>query len=236
MQLYSKTDKTVYYSPVDSKYGDVTGDDVPDLNISRLPVQTNSELNSLLDKRAAYLARTYAGTAIFAADVYSEAEQVSFSSDIDAAINDHFSDWSVAKAYIDDMEIADARDCITDEINGGVSLFVYNGQSSNDRLSFFNLFSGDDAASISNIGQPTVVTQWGCWNTYNVEPTEISMSDLFLLEGNRGAVSVVGSSTLTDANAERIMSDLFYAELSTGKTLEQALLDSKRKFALDYAS
>ncbi|MFT5259767.1 MAG: hypothetical protein ACI810_001512, partial [Gammaproteobacteria bacterium] len=31
-------------------------------------------------------------------------------------------------------------------------------------------------------------------------------------------------------------SDLFYAELSTGKTLEQALLDSKRKFALDYAS
>ncbi len=232
--LYRQTDQTIHYSPVDAKYADVDDDDVPDLVIARLPVQTPAQLRDLLTKRADYLSRNYQGEAVFAADVYSQVEQYSFSDDADAAIANYFDQWNVSKAYMETLGGPGAKQVVTQQINQGTSLFVYTGHSSNDRLSFHDLFDGEDAANLTNFGQPTVVTQWGCWNIYNVEPAEISMGDRFLLEGRQGAVSVLGASTLTSVVAERILANLFYAELVQDKSIGQALLDAKREFMLTH--
>ena len=232
--LYAQTDLTIRFSPVDPKYGDVNGDDVPDIVIARLPVQTNTQLNNLLTKRAAYLSRSYTGKAVFAADINNPLEPYSFTSDANETINKYFSGWQTTKAYIDTLDISGANNAFTNSINNGVSLAVYMGHSTKDTLSFHNLFDGEDAANLTNNGQPTVVTQWGCYTTYNVESLGISMGDRFLLEGTNGAVSVMGASTLTDVNAERIISQIFYAELTKGKTLGRALLDAKRRFAKKY--
>jgi hypothetical protein len=233
--LYEQTDDTIQFSPVDPKYADVDDDNVPDLVIARLPIQTPTQLRDLLSKRDAYRTRNYQGKAVFAADVYSAVEQYSFSDDANDAIASYFGGWDITKAYMETLGGPAAKQVVTNEINSGTSLFVYTGHSSNDRLSFHDLFDGDDAGSLTNVGQPTVVTQWGCWNTYNVEPTEISMGDRFLLEGRQGAVSVLGSSTLTEVAAERKLADLFYAELVQDKSIGQALVDAKRKFMLTHS-
>ncbi|MEE9448055.1 MAG: C25 family cysteine peptidase, partial [Arenicellales bacterium] len=231
--LYEHTSEIVRYSPVDPAYGDVDGDNVPDVVVARLPVQTAKQLRQLLNKREAYINRSYKGKAVFAADIRDEVEQYDYKRESNLAIARHFKGWNISRAYIDDLGAEQAKAAISKNINNGTSLVVYTGHSSKDRLSFHDLFDGDDAAQLSNHGQPTIVTQWGCWNNYNIEPTEISMADQFLLNGEQGAVAIIGASTLTNALTEKLLAELFYAEMANGKSIGRALLDAKRTLAVE---
>jgi len=93
------------------------------------------------------------------------------------------------------------------------------------------LFTGYDAAALQNQGKPTVVTQWGCWNAYYVSPNEDSMGHRFMMEGDRGAVAVMGASTLTNANSERELARLVFQRLSNGERLGDAVTNAKQEYA-----
>ena len=92
-------------------------------------------------------------------------------------------------------------------------------------------FNGVDASSLENVGRPTIVTQWGCWNTYYVNPNEDSMGHRFMMEGDRGAVAVLGATTLTSASNEKILSRLVFERLSNGESLGDAMTNGKAEFA-----
>ena len=229
--LYVSTNHIVHFTPSDPKYADVDGDNVPDLVIARLPVRSEAELNVMLNKRAAYMNNAYNGKALFAADKTSEIDQYDFGADSDEMITKHFGDWNISRAYLDDMAPEAANALVSAKINEGSALTVYSGHSSTNQLSFYGLFDGADAAGLNNIGSPTVITQWGCWNTYNVNPEAESMSHQFLLAGEQGAAAVLGSSVVAKAGAEKQLANLFYAELTQGKTLGAALLAAKQTYA-----
>ena len=48
--------------------------------------------------------------------------------------------------------------------------------------------------------------QWGCWNTYYVDPVNAYLVQSFLFSGDRGAAAVLGASTLTDSSSEQLFS------------------------------
>ena len=231
--LYISTNHVVHFTPSDPKYADVDNDNVPDLVIARLPVRTEAELNVMLAKREAYMANSYNGTALFAADETSAIDQYDFGADTDDIIANYFPapQWSVTKAYLDEMTPAAANQLVSNQINAGTALVSYSGHSSTDQLSFQGLFDGADAAGLNNAGSPTIITQWGCWNTYNVNPEAESMSHQFLLAGEQGAAAVLGSSVVAKAGAEKVLADLFYAQLTQGKSLGEALLAAKQAYA-----
>ena len=95
------------------------------------------------------------------------------------------------------------------------------------------MLTGNDAANLNNVGRPTVVTQWGCWNTYYVNPNEDSMGHRFLMEGEQGAVAVMGATTLTNADAERVLARLVFARLANGERLGEAITNAKQEYAQD---
>jgi len=76
--------------------------------------------------------------------------------------------------------------------------------------------------------------QWGCWNAYYVSPNEDSMGHRFLTEGDRGAVAVMGATTLTNANSERKLARLVFARLTNGERLGDAVTNAKQEYARDY--
>ena len=85
-----------------------------------------------------------------------------------------------------------------------------------------------DASALTNSGQPTIVTQWGCWNAYYVHPTRKSMADHLLLSGDRGAAAVFGAATLSYDASERALGTILTAGLVTpGNTIGAALRDAK---------
>ncbi len=230
--IYASTDGTVNFAPVDAKYVDFDDDNVPDLPIGRLPVRTVQELTTLLNKRSQYLARSYTGKALFAADSYDHIQQYDFSSDADAMSGEHFSTWDVEKAYVDTNGVQSARQTVVDSINEGQSLTAFFGHSSTNQWSFSGLFTGNDAASLSNAGKPTVVTQWGCWNTYYVSPDDDSMGHRFMVEGDRGAVAVMGATTITQAATEKALAELVLSRISQGERLGDAITNAKQEYAL----
>ena len=196
-------------------------------------------MRSLLNKRNSYLARDYQGKALLVADSFDELQNYDFRRDAQHIENEYLGGFSTQDVYLDTVlengQFArDARDQIAERINEGQSLTSFFGHSSTNQWSFSGLFSGNDAAGLNNIGKPTVVTQWGCWNAYYVSPTEDSMGHRFMMEGDQGAVAVMGATTLTSASAERRLAELVFAGIAEGKTIGDAVTEAKQAYAVDY--
>jgi len=76
-----------------------------------------------------------------------------------------------------------------------------------------------------------VVTQYGCWNTYYVSPKANTLSHKLLLDEN-GAAAVTGATTLTSAVSEAKLGELIMPALVSGKTIGEAMQESKEALAL----
>jgi hypothetical protein len=220
---YAPTGDLIRYAPADPLLADVDGDGVPDLALGRLPVRTPAELDTVVTKTLAYSGQ--AMTAVFSADAADNGYSFTGVSDQLAALLPPA--WSVTRAYIDDLGVPAARSTLIGEINSGAAFTSFVGHSGFTQWSFSNLFTTADALALLNAGHPTVVTQWGCWNTYYVEPHTDTLAHKLLLAGPQGAAAVLGPATLSEANAEaglarQLLPLLFQKGLPLGTALTQA--------------
>jgi hypothetical protein len=235
--IYASTDDLIHYAPVDAKFADVDNDNIPDINIGRFPVRSELELENLLQKIDAYKQKNYSNTAIFAADKFDVSTSYSFKNDAESLINLLPTQWQANitdanKAYVDDDGVVLAKSKINDNINQGVALTSFIGHSGPRDWSFSRMFSTSDALLLSNSTNPTLVTQWGCWNTYFVSPTEDTLAHAFMLNQNGGAASVLGASTLTVAEHEKGLANLVLVFLTHNQmTLGDAVTEAKRVYA-----
>ncbi len=169
---------------------------------------------------------------MFAADKFDVSNAYSFKQDAQYLIDLLPIEWqnnidSGRKAFIDDDGLALAKSKIIDNINQGVALTSFIGHSGPRDWSFSRLFSASDANALNNAQSPTLVTQWGCWNTYFVSPTEDTLAHAFMLNNNGGAASVLGASTLTKAEHEKdlaqlVLTYLTHDEMSLGDAVTRA--------------
>jgi hypothetical protein len=229
--LYARTSEIVRFTPADPLFTDVDGDRVPDLPIGRLPVRTSSELEVVIDKTLDYAAKSYPRSAVFAADK-EDASGESFAAISNAFISQLPAGWWVTTSYLDEHLLHYARLRLIGSLNQGKALTSYFGHSGPTVWSFDNLFHVSDVARLENYRMPTVVTQWGCWNTYYVEPTNNTMGHALLLSGDQGAAAVFGASTLTEAASDQALGERFIPRLvEPGATIGRALQDAKEELA-----
>ena len=235
--LYGKTDQYISHAPIDAKYADIDGDNIPDINIGRFPVRTETELANLRLKLENYNNKDYSDTIMFAADKFDVSNGYSFKEDAEFLIDVLPTHWknnitTDNKAYIDDDGVFIAKAKINSKVNQGVALTSFVGHSGPTTWSFDSMFSSADADLLSNIQTPTVVTQWGCWNTYFVSPNENTMAHAFLLNQDGGAASVLGASTLTKAEHEKGLAKLVLQFLTVDQlSLGEAVTQAKRIYA-----
>ena len=130
------------------------------------------------------------------------------------------------------MSVDSARNLLIDELNSGVRLAMYTGHSSSKRWAFEGVFRNSDVGGLFNENNPFGVVQWGCWNTYFVQPEEDSLGHAFMLSENKGAAFVIGASTLTNAGEESRFASLFNIYmLADDLTIGDALSLAKREYA-----
>lgn len=227
-------------TPSDAKYGDLDDDGVPDIPIGRFPVRTTTELANIVEKIRDYEAREgYAGRILMAADQADNGNGVSFTGDAISLIETIPGDWAGAlrtdyRAFPDYEDASSARNKIFAAINAGVSVTAYMGHSS--RVGWSNsspkLLQRNDIAAFTNIDKPTVVTQWGCWNTYFVDPRGNSMAETFMNNGLNGAATVLGASTLTKAASEFLLAmELNKFLYNEGEPIGTAVIKAKQSLA-----
>ncbi|HEY5158634.1 MAG TPA: C25 family cysteine peptidase, partial [Anaerolineales bacterium] len=228
--LYVTTGPNAKFVPADPLYADLNGDNEPDLAIGRFPVRTTAELNLMVIKTLSYAGKSYGRTAVYATDLNDGI--VSFKALSNGLAASMPAGWTVQNIHLDDMSVASARTQLLAAMNRGTALVTFTGHSGPASWTFSNLFNVNDAAALTNAGKPFVVVQWGCWNTYYVDPVNNYLVQKFLFSGDRGAAAVLGASTLTDSASEDLLGELLIPRMvKPGMTIGQALQDAKSELA-----
>ncbi len=132
------------------------------------------------------------------------------------------------------MSAEAANQALIDQINAGVSLTSYVGHSDDWEWTLDNLFDIDDWAALTNTGQPTLITQNGCWNVYYLQSDYETLSDMMLNKGLTGAAAMFGSTTLTsDFNEQRFGAYFFPLLTQPGMTIGDAMTLAKAMLAAE---
>ena len=227
---YAQTGDLVLFAPADPLYGDVDGDRIPDLGIGRLPVRTPAELDDVVSKILDFEIGSHRHQALFATDRSDPQARLSFSVTSDRLAASVASVFSVSHAHIDELGKDNARQALLDGINQGAGLTHYFGHSAPTVWSFDGLLGLGDVDGLTNIGGPTVAVQWGCWNTYFVDPRNESLGAALLLSGRQGAASVLGATTLTEPESDLALASLLLPlTTAPGLTLGEALTQAKQE-------
>lgn len=230
--LYAPTEPYVSFAPLDPLYTDIDDDDVPDAAIGRFPVRTADELDMLVTKTLTYADKEYGQSIVVAADALDGS--ISFATSSEAIVSQLPASWHIDRAYIDDLGVDGARTVLLDNLNDGVALTSFMGHSGPYSWTFSNppFFLADDAAVLANNDQPTVVTQWGCWNTYHVDPYYDTLAHTFMLSGENGAAAILGASTITSSSSEEALGmRVMPLAVTPNMTLGQAIQDAKTDLA-----
>ena len=230
--LYVRTGPIVAFAPADALFVDLDDNGVADLPIGRLPVRTPVELEEMIAKILEYAGRVNRDTAVLASD--KREPQAVFSRQLNQITADGLADWDIRRIDLDRKGVNEARSVLFDGIADGSSLTAYLGHSSQGRWSFEGLFNIGDVSYLTNFGRPTVVTQFGCWNTYHVSPSANSLGHRLMAEPDRGAALVMGSATLTNVASGLRFGRLLMPELLTpGQTVGQAVTAARQQLAAE---
>jgi hypothetical protein len=231
--LYATTGEIAKFVPADPLYADVDGDQIPDLALGRFPVRTAAELGLIVQKTLDYGSKDYRQTAVFVSDKHDGV--VSFKTISGRMAAKLPADWTVENLHLDDLGTTAAQTRLLEAMNRGTALVTFTGHSGPAAWTFGGLFNTQHASGLTNAGRPFVTVQWGCWNTYYVDPVNNYLVQSLLFAGDRGTAAVLGASTLTDSNSEALLGELLTPKLVTpGTSLGQALRDAKRQLAASH--
>ncbi len=206
----------VRWSPIDPAFADIDNDQVPDLALGRFPVRNLDELANAIAKATSY---TPDASAVFASDT-------GFGATTDEIAASLPSGYAVTTAALDDLPVADARSALLGGINGGAGLTVFFGHSSTDQWTSKGLLRTADVAGFTNTDDPTLVVQFGCWNTYFSHPTQQSLGSR-MLTAPTGAAAVVGATTLTSSIHDAMFGPNVMDGITSSATIGEALLTAK---------
>ena len=228
--LYAGVGPYPGFTPVDPQYTDVDNNNVPDAAIGRWPVRDSAELSRMIQKTLAYAGKNYGRSVLMAADAAQNGD--SFTDTAEALLAQLSPTWNAERAYLDVLGVGAARDLLLNTLNNGVALTNYVGHSGPSSWTFAGLFQASDAAALTNHGRPTVVTQWGCWNTYYVDPMYNTLAHKFLLSGDQGAAAVLGATSITETTSDTALG-LRLLPLATqpGMSLGMAIQEAKTSLA-----
>jgi len=227
---YRALHPVIHFAPSDEALADLDGDSVPDFPLGRLPVRRLADLDAAVGKLAAWEANLgRAREALLVAGASDDAGRGV------ATINETYAaslaGWGATLAQVDDLGAAETRRRTLAALEAGTPLVSYVGHSSSSQWDFTPVLRWSDVAGLENASRPSLVAQWGCWNSYHVDPAYHAMSSELLFAPNGGAAAAIGATTLTSDASHRALGQLFFEEIGKGtsRTLGDAFLSAKRR-------
>jgi hypothetical protein len=225
---YGATGFGVTYAPIDPAYADINGDGVPDVALGRLPARTPAELSMMISKTLAYAGRASSQSLLMVSDANDGVDYAAAND----TIAEQFDGWDVRRADVDRLGVDAARAELMAALNDGVAVTFYLGHSGSQEWTEVGLFDATTAATLANT-VPTMIVQFGCWNTYYVAPGADTLAHALMLDPNGGAAAVMGSTTLTSSANDIQLAGYLAGLLATGgATVGEAVLAAKAELQL----
>lgn len=231
--LYTPLDDEIRYTPADSLFTDIDNDNIPDIAIGRIPARNNNELQLLIDKQMTFIAQNSQNMSThFIAD--AQDENYSYREISNQLMSLLPENWSKTSTFRDNFNSNEAvRQNILDNFAAHPRLTTYLGHSSRRIwFSFPSPFTYNDIDHLSNHQSASVVVQWGCWNSYYVEPSANTMAHKFLFNSDKGAVAVFGASALTLVSSEKAFAELLLPQFAIpGQNIGTSMINAKKQLS-----
>lgn len=203
----------------DNRYVAVDGDDaLPDLLLGRLPVNTISEIQIVVDKIIQYETQPYPGDwnkyIAFIAD------------DPDSAGNFHTQSDNLAASFINTPFVAQpiyygspgnnvstTRQLLFSRWVQGAGLIMYNGHSSVSQWAAERLLHVDDVATLNNTARLPIVIEMTCFTSSFHLPSYSTLDESLIRKQNGGAAAVWGATGLGVATGHDKLAQGFMQEV-----------------------
>lgn len=204
----------------DNRYALLDGapDILPDVLIGRLPVNTITETQTVVDKIVRYETNPepggWNGTIAFIADDADAGGD--FAADAAQLAADHVSSPFVSRAIYytpPTTTVPATQQAILARWNAGAGLISYFGHSSVRQWAVERLFHRDDVAALRNGHRLPVVLEMTCFTGFFHEPNGTTLDETLVRAAEGGAVAVWGASGLGVAVGHQQLAAGFLASL-----------------------
>ncbi len=177
----------------DNRFGDVTGDGVPEIAVGRLPALAAGELEAVVDKLIAYEAdgSPPPERVILAADDPDRGGD--FRGDSEAlARRIPAAGYDVARVYLSDLPAAAARDALRGALNAGAAIFNYVGHGATDRIGLKDgqsLLTVNDVDALASGTKRPVMLALTCQAGRFDPPGYASLGEVLVMDPDGGTVA-----------------------------------------------
>lgn len=225
--------------PVDTRFGDVDGDGLPEIAVGRIPAQTVTEVSAYVAKVLAYESQPAAAWqlhALFAADNGHTSDE-GFDTLLNGLSNDFVPGAMTTETiYMEDLCSSYTAPCpaatnaVTEAWNAGAGLLTYAGHGSIHRWAHEPLIFNTDLAALDETVELPFLLSLDCWDGYWMFPPKYpgvlgrdvrsigEWATTVLTE--TGAIAAYGPAGLAFAYEERLLARAMYAA-----AFEQGILD-----------
>jgi uncharacterized repeat protein (TIGR01451 family) len=214
----------------DDWFSDFNNTGLPTLATGRLPVRTADDARTVVAKIVNYETGNDAGAwtsqALLVADRNDTADFTEDTQKITALLPPSI---QATQILVTNLDPGTARAEVRDALNAGQLLVNYLGHGSVEVWSGDALLDDTSAAALTNAPRLPVYLTFDCLNGFFHDVYTQSLSETLLLNGQGGAVAIVSSSALTDAQPQaRLDRSLVQALFQNGgATLGDALVQAK---------
>ncbi len=210
--------------PVDMAYGLVQGNDnIPDLIVGRIPVQTESQAEAVVDKIIAYergdwQASRAARSILFVSDNPDRAGN--FPQLVENVVQEELPIWAhPIRVYLAQTvpDATAARSSLFQALNQGVLLLFYQGHGAINRWTHEAILTTQDVSDLSNAVWPIVAT-FNCLDGYFAYPSTSyeAIAELMLRREKAGSIAAFSPAGLSVPVAQTTLAHAFLSELVTG--------------------
>jgi len=197
----------------DDWLADFNGAGIADIAVGRLPVRTESDARSVINKISSYERSSSLEQALLVSDLSGGFDFEGASDQLLPLLPPGFRVAQVNRAQLGDQA---ARAAVLDAITRGQGIVNYFGHGSAN-VWRGGLLSSDDASQLSNADHLAMFVIMNCLNGYFQDPTMDSLGEALLNSANGGAVAVWASSGMTFASSQSAMNQEFYRQIFAGR-------------------
>jgi len=193
-------------------------DILPDLLVGRLPVNTITETQIVVDKIVRYETDPYPGawnsTVLFVADDADDAGDFAAYADqlATAFIQEPLTPRPIYYAPLT-TTVTDVHQAILTHWNAGAGLILYGGHSSVRQWAAERFFHRDDVTALYNARRLPVILEMTCFTGLFHEPGGTTLDETLLRAANGGAVAVWGATGLGVATGHHQLAQGFLASV-----------------------
>lgn len=219
----------------DVLFGDVNGDNTPDLSVGRMPARTPAQISLLVQKTLAYNAASDVGwhnKILAVADPDSSEPFAEHAQQFLGKLKSYQTDLFAPTAEQTDSVVE-----LTQYFNEGRGLVAYFGHGSIVQWGKTDILRAENVPDLKNSNLPIVVTIT-CLTGMFIHPEVESLTETLLWQTDGGAVAALSPTAPTFSSAQHILSDAFAAALESSPdlTLGEWLLEAQRHLARDDAN